>query len=389
MHVNTLTASVAVLGMASAFPQYGSSYLRTRQGQEDNHEYRAPGPNDARSPCPATNTLANHGFIPRDGKNVSRQDFIDGFLNGWGMDESTIDVGIKNTFTICSYLLGHDCGETIPNITILDEPHTFEHDHSFSREDYHMAYADGAITNNANFNETIFKLSLDTLDGADHMDYEATQKLRLVRESQAMQSDFPSWFTENLPTSGFENGFIYAVMADFNLPDYATDPKVRVDWWKYWFYNESFPTPLGWHKPDPPKDAEYCSSVSHAIYVAPVTSTPSPLPTGAFNTDSPGPQLLPSQPTVPILPLPTDAPYVGPIGANGAAPAPSKRAAMPAASAHPDPSRAAKVASIKSSMGPQPTFKNPYTEEYSVDDFAQKQAYHINRAAQIDAAMRK
>lgn len=32
--------------------------------------YAAPGPNDARGPCPLVNTMANHGYIPRDGKNV-------------------------------------------------------------------------------------------------------------------------------------------------------------------------------------------------------------------------------------------------------------------------------------------------------------------------------
>lgn len=33
-------------------------------------EYLAPGPNDCRSPCPALNTLANHGLLPHDGKNI-------------------------------------------------------------------------------------------------------------------------------------------------------------------------------------------------------------------------------------------------------------------------------------------------------------------------------
>ena len=27
------------------------------------HEYRAPGPGDYRSPCPALNTMANHGYM--------------------------------------------------------------------------------------------------------------------------------------------------------------------------------------------------------------------------------------------------------------------------------------------------------------------------------------
>lgn len=37
---------------------------------ESNHQYQAPRPNDSRSPCPALNALANHGYLPRDGKNI-------------------------------------------------------------------------------------------------------------------------------------------------------------------------------------------------------------------------------------------------------------------------------------------------------------------------------
>ncbi|RKP06047.1 hypothetical protein THASP1DRAFT_25555 [Thamnocephalis sphaerospora] len=32
--------------------------------------YQAPGANAVRSPCPMLNTMANHGYIPRDGKNI-------------------------------------------------------------------------------------------------------------------------------------------------------------------------------------------------------------------------------------------------------------------------------------------------------------------------------
>ncbi|KAF8332681.1 Chloroperoxidase [Cantharellus anzutake] len=34
------------------------------------HPFISPGPGDLRSPCPALNTLANHGYIPRDGRNL-------------------------------------------------------------------------------------------------------------------------------------------------------------------------------------------------------------------------------------------------------------------------------------------------------------------------------
>jgi len=35
------------------------------------HEYIPASDNDSRSPCPALNALANHGILPRDGRNIS------------------------------------------------------------------------------------------------------------------------------------------------------------------------------------------------------------------------------------------------------------------------------------------------------------------------------
>jgi len=32
------------------------------------HEYRDPGANDKRGPCPGLNAAANHGFLPRNGR---------------------------------------------------------------------------------------------------------------------------------------------------------------------------------------------------------------------------------------------------------------------------------------------------------------------------------
>ncbi|KAH8118963.1 Chloroperoxidase [Phellopilus nigrolimitatus] len=37
----------------------------------DKHQYIAPKEYDARSPCPALNTMANHGYLPRDGRKLS------------------------------------------------------------------------------------------------------------------------------------------------------------------------------------------------------------------------------------------------------------------------------------------------------------------------------
>ncbi|KAI9244366.1 Chloroperoxidase [Phascolomyces articulosus] len=36
------------------------------------HPYQQPTASDLRGPCPALNTLANHGFLPRDGRNITQ-----------------------------------------------------------------------------------------------------------------------------------------------------------------------------------------------------------------------------------------------------------------------------------------------------------------------------
>ena len=49
----------------------GNSRSSTVFGDESQYVYQPPGPTDSRSPCPALNALANHGYLPRDGKNIS------------------------------------------------------------------------------------------------------------------------------------------------------------------------------------------------------------------------------------------------------------------------------------------------------------------------------
>jgi len=49
----------------------GNSSSGAAFADESQYRYQASGPNDSRSPCPALNALANHGYLPRDGKNIS------------------------------------------------------------------------------------------------------------------------------------------------------------------------------------------------------------------------------------------------------------------------------------------------------------------------------
>lgn len=47
-------------------------------------DYAPVKPGDLRSPCPAINALANHGYLPRDGRNVRASEILDG-MNQYGL----------------------------------------------------------------------------------------------------------------------------------------------------------------------------------------------------------------------------------------------------------------------------------------------------------------
>ncbi|KAH8204654.1 hypothetical protein TruAng_001129 [Truncatella angustata] len=76
---NTIVSVILAIGLASAnsHPTLGS------------HDTWAPaGPDDFRGPCPMMNTLANHGFLPHDGKNLTSDAVVQGLQNGLGFDPS-------------------------------------------------------------------------------------------------------------------------------------------------------------------------------------------------------------------------------------------------------------------------------------------------------------
>ncbi|KAG8991417.1 hypothetical protein FRB94_012522 [Tulasnella sp. JGI-2019a] len=48
------------------------------------HPFIAPGPTDQRGPCPALNTLTNHGYLPHNGI-VNMDQMIEGTAEGFNM----------------------------------------------------------------------------------------------------------------------------------------------------------------------------------------------------------------------------------------------------------------------------------------------------------------
>jgi len=66
-----------LLSPTTPLPQAPKHDLSAKPQIEDEHAFRPRASStQSRGPCPALNTLSNHGYLPRDGHNISAADFL-------------------------------------------------------------------------------------------------------------------------------------------------------------------------------------------------------------------------------------------------------------------------------------------------------------------------
>jgi len=97
------------------------------------HPYIPPEASDSRSPCPALNTLANHGFLPRNGVDIPTADIVN----------TARDIfAVSGTESIISKLLPTDVirqhNETGVSILTLDDMWAVDLDASLSYQDFYF-----------------------------------------------------------------------------------------------------------------------------------------------------------------------------------------------------------------------------------------------------------
>lgn len=93
------------------------------------------------------NTLANHGFIPRDGRNMTKDHVVAGLVNG-----INLEAGLAGLLWEEGLIVNPDPAATSFTLEQLNAHNVLEHDASMSR-------ADAALGNNHLFNEKVFQSS--------------------------------------------------------------------------------------------------------------------------------------------------------------------------------------------------------------------------------------
>ncbi|KAJ6492201.1 Cloroperoxidase, partial [Mycena sanguinolenta] len=137
---------------------------------DSNHQWIAPTATDVRSPCPGLNTLANHGYLPRSGMNLSIPMMLQAALDGFNVGPDAIIQAAKFG------LLSGDAPTTL-NLDALQLHNLIEHDASISRQDF-------ALGDNLHFNETIFSTLANANPGVDY--YNATSAAQVQYDRLAI-----------------------------------------------------------------------------------------------------------------------------------------------------------------------------------------------------------
>jgi len=186
-----------------------------------------------RSPCPALNTLANHGLLPHSGKGITTEDILSAFAIGQNFAADTVQGAAVAALALCSNETGTTC--TTWDLDMLDKPHAIEHDNSLSREDYNFGK-----DNNTVFSPEIWGQVLRIWRGSPIIDFKLANAARAERVAVANATDVPGWYVPAVAAGFHETAFYLSLFGD------PVEGNARQDWIDVWFQEERMPFELGW-----------------------------------------------------------------------------------------------------------------------------------------------
>lgn len=195
-----------------------------KKAADVDHSWHPPTPTDRRSPCPMLNALANHGYLPRDGKNVSLADLVTGF-------KESINLAPEATFLVTvKALQASSTGNFLTlHLDDLNKHNIIEHDGSLSRADFHSG-------DNHTFQPALFASFLSHLGAHPTISIPVAAEARLARlaEARAANPEF-SMSAENTRFSFIETASYLQVFGK------GLDGDARKDWLSVFFEQERLP----------------------------------------------------------------------------------------------------------------------------------------------------
>ncbi|KAF9069840.1 Peroxidase, family 2-domain-containing protein [Rhodocollybia butyracea] len=198
------------------------------------HQWQAPLPTDSRGPCPGLNTLANHGFLPRNGSNITIPVVLNAIKDGFNFYPTNL---LRTAAKI-----GLLATENADNFSLeeLALHGTLEHDVSLSRSDL-------SCGDHIHFNATVFATLKNSNPGVDY--YNATSAGQVLVQRLAEETILSPNLTntvKELTVRIVESGFYLSVMGNVTT---GAAPKKFV---QILFEQERLPIEEGWHRSEVP-----------------------------------------------------------------------------------------------------------------------------------------
>lgn len=230
MHVASLLTCLLGASVVSAYP---SLSIRQADASDDTNAFIPPGEieNSIRGPCPGLNILANHGYIPRNGRNISATAAIEAQMAAFNFDQASAASPIAGALSVST--TGH--ADTF-NLDDLARPGA-DRDGDLSRADRYFG-------DNISFNQTIWSSVMRHWpDGAVTFSQAAGARAARLRDAAAENPEFSQ------PEAAASGSFTQLAGVLCAFGGSAADGGARRDWINASFVEERLPYELGWARP--------------------------------------------------------------------------------------------------------------------------------------------
>ncbi|KAK1997467.1 Cloroperoxidase [Colletotrichum falcatum] len=199
------------------------------------HPWIAPQANDVRGPCPMLNSLANHGYLPRSGKEISMADLIDGLGTALHFNESLV-----RTLGTPAFATSTTGNPNTFNLNDTAKHDVIEHDGSISRADF-------AVTGDAKtFNETVWAETRGYLEAGASADGKVDYKTMAAARSKRIATAKATNPQFNLTTSQVTISLGESAVILGTLGQSYSAPAAPLEWIKAVFEEERLPFSEGW-----------------------------------------------------------------------------------------------------------------------------------------------
>ncbi|KAK5125344.1 hypothetical protein LTR85_000453 [Meristemomyces frigidus] len=266
MFLSLKTAAVALTLFAATNAQQSIQALLASLGPAPAGDPRftnftPPGSGDVRSPCPGLNSLANHGFIHHNGKNMTIPHLLVGLAQGMNIGaDFTIAIGGAGLLSSPNPLAGSF------DLNDLDE-HNFpiEHDASLSRQDAYFG-------NDYSFYNPNWQMVLSHYAGKTQTDIPTASAAKYSRVNNSMQINptFTYGLREFILSYG-ETALYLQTMSD------PVSGVANIDYIRSMFEQEKLPYALGWRPSTSPITLPSLGNMVFELY----TANPAAAPEGA------------------------------------------------------------------------------------------------------------